>query len=144
MKKIVIILLSIFLGIPLFICAISFFTLLLGGMKEPSPEGIKTMVIKNESARIPLYMQEFENVFDIQIDSMVLTNYDEGYLVTTWDLNERQDNLSLHEQYRRGYKDKYIRKTKIGYVPVKRDLSGDGWDADWESTYRKINHSNQE
>ena len=91
-----------------------------GNAKVDKIESIKRSIIERERADIPLKIQQFEKVYGITIDSMVITNNIEpysGYLVTTWDLDEKQ-NLSPVELYKNGYKDKYVRKQKEVYVGI--------------------------
>lgn len=72
-------------------------------------EYIKHSIIERESAEIPLWVQKFDNVHKIRIDSLVLTQSKaqpySGYLVTVWDIDG-------------GYEDKYKRKEKVVYVEV--------------------------
>lgn len=81
---------------------------------------IQDCIVEREKADIPLKIQRFEKVYGITIDNFVLTNNVEpytGYLVTTWDLDEKQD-LSAQQWAANGYKDKYIRKQKTVYVEI--------------------------
>jgi hypothetical protein len=107
-------------------------------------EYIKNSIVERESAEIPLLTQKFENVLKIRIDSLVLTQGKmqpySGYLVTVWDIDEKQD-LSAQEWAANGYKDKYKRKEKVVYIEVdgirstKKDVS---WRSDWLTAYRSI------
>lgn len=92
-------------------------------------EYVKHSVIERESAEIPLWVQKFDNVHKIRIDSLVLTQSKtqpySGYLVTVWDINS-------------GYKDNYKRKEKVVYVEIvdiystKKKVS---WYSRWESAH---------
>ena len=113
---------------------------------EPNLEKVKSSIVETEIADIPLHIQKFDGVFDIQIDTIVFTNNIQpyvGYLVTTWDINEKQD-LSHNEWASNGYKDKYIRKTKTVYVPVTDVTINSGrnasisWRSNWISAYYDI------
>ena len=104
-------------------------------------EHIKHSIVERESAEIPLLIQKFENVHKIRIDSLVLTQGKmqpySGYLVTVWDIDEKQD-LSTLEWAANGYKDKYKRKEKVVYVEVERITSTKkevSWGSDWASAY---------
>lgn len=107
-------------------------------------ESIKRTVIERERADIPLKIQEFEKVYGITIDSMIITNNVEpysGYLVTTWDLDEKQ-YLSPLEMYKNGYKDKYVRKQKEVYVEISdiatKNNGNITWKDNWVKTYLSV------
>lgn len=114
-------------------------------LKKPSQEetiqSIKDSVLSKEKAELPLKVQEFERVYAITINDIVLTNnvepYD-GYLSTTWDVDEKQ-NLTIQQWVANGHKDKYIRKQKEVLVELSgiRTTSNGGslWQADWVSAY---------
>lgn len=92
-------------------------------------EYVKHSIIERESAEIPLWVQKFDNVHKIRIDSLVLTQSKtqpySGYLVTVWDING-------------GYKDKYKRKEKVVYVEVaniKSTKKKVSWYSRWDSAY---------
>lgn len=102
---------------------------------------IKTSIIERERAELPIKLQRFDNVYEITIDSLVLTSNVEpfdGYLVTTWDFDEEQD-LDAFEYAANGYKRKYIRKTKTMYVELQNiRIDDDGsveWIDNWTRTY---------
>lgn len=115
-------------------------------IEETDPiELIKECIIAQEKARLPLTKQEFERVHDITIDSLVITNNAEpysGFLVTTWDMDEKQD-LTTRQWAANGYEDKYIRKKKVMYVEVsyiRTTYKGEvTWQSDWFSTYLQVN-----
>ncbi len=107
-------------------------------------ESIKRCIIERERADIPLKIQQFEKVYGITIDSMVITNNIEpytGYLVTTWDLDEKQ-NLTAHQWAANGYKDKYVRKQKEVYVEISNiSLEKNGpitWNNNWPFAYLSV------
>lgn len=107
-------------------------------------ESIKRTIIERERADIPLKIQQFEKVYGITIDSMVITNHVQpysGYLITTWDLDERQ-NLSPVEMYKNGYKDKYVRKKKEVYVEINNITPQNNghvtWKDNWSSAYYSV------
>ena len=130
----------------LLLCTLSLFSC--GFQKKVYIEAVKETIIEGERAQIPLHIQEFENVFEIQIDSIVLTNNVSpytGYLVTLWDLNEKQ-NLSTQQWVANGYKDKYIRKTKTVYVPITNaivDMKNNTvqWNSGWNLVYYDVRKS---
>ncbi len=107
-----------------------------------SLDKIKECIVEQERSTIPLKVQEYERVHGITIDSMVITGtvmpYS-GYLVTTWDLEEKQE-LSLNQYAARGYQDKFIRKRKVIYVEVNNILTkANGkvsWQDNWDAAYR--------
>lgn len=110
-------------------------------------ESIRECIIQRERADIPLKIQQFEKVYGITINDMVLTNNVEpyaGYLVTTWDLDEKQ-NLSARQWAANGYKDKYVRKQKEVYVEITEiELSKSGevsWHDNWYSAYNSVKDS---
>lgn len=115
-----------------------------GNAKVDKIESIKRGIIERERADIPLKIQQFEKVYGITIDSMVITNNIEpysGYLVTTWDLDEKQ-NLSVNQWAANGYKDKYVRKQKEVYVEISDITSKNNghitWKDNWSSAYRSV------
>ena len=115
-----------------------------GNAKIDKTESIKRSIIERERADIPLKIQQFEKVYGITIDSMVITNNIEpysGYLVTTWDLDEKQ-NLSVNQWAANGYKDKYIRKQKEVYVEISDITSKNSghitWKDNWSSAYLSV------
>ena len=115
-----------------------------GNAKIDKTESIKRSIIERERADIPLKIQQFEKVYGITIDSMVITNNIEpysGYLVTTWDLDEKQ-NLSVNQWAANGYKDKYIRKQKEVYVEISDITSKNNghitWKDNWSSAYLSV------
>lgn len=112
--------------------------------QENTIESIKQCIIERERADIPLKIQQFEKVYGITIDDMVFTNNIEpyaGYLVTTWDLDEKQ-NLSTQQWAANGYKDKYVRKQKEVYVEVGNvtaTKNGEvSWQDNWSSAYYSV------
>lgn len=128
---------------------IAFWVIGIKGMNEttaeeikPDPiEMIKDVIVTQEKARLPLTKQEFDRVHDITIDSLVITNNTEpysGFLVTTWDMDEKQE-LTTRQWAANGYEDKYIRKKKVMYIEVSyiRTLpKGEvTWQSDWFETY---------
>lgn len=113
---------------------------------ENKIEGIKSGIVERERADIPMKIQQFEHVYGITIDSLVLTNNIEpysGYLVTTWDLDEKQ-NLTTSQWAANGYKDKYKRKQKTVYVEIS-DIKTSGrtmnWQDNWISAYMSVKDS---
>ena len=130
------------------------FILLFGlslGTKKAGPadaetlQAIKESIIERERANIPLKIQQFEKVYGITVDDVVLTNSVEpyaGYLVTTWDFDEKQE-ITTQQWAANGYKDKYIRKQKEVYVEltdIKASIN-DGeisWNDNWLSAYLHI------
>lgn len=109
-------------------------------------QGIKSGIVERERADIPMKIQQFEHVYGITIDSLVLTNDIEpyaGYLVTTWDLDEKQ-NLTTNQWAANGYKDKYIRKTKTVLVEIS-DITTSGrtmnWRDNWVGAYMNVKDS---
>lgn len=107
---------------------------------EKKIESIKNSIIERERAEIPMKIQQFEHVYGITVDSLVLTNNVEpysGYLVTTWDLDEKQ-NLSASRWAANGYKDIYKRKIKNVFVEIS-EITTSGktteWTDDWFSAY---------
>lgn len=108
--------------------------------QQDSSEQIKQSIIERERADLPLNIQSFKNVYNITIDDFVFTNNTEpysGYMVTTWDFDEKQD-LSPNEWAANNYKDKYIRKQKEVYIEVnnittrKNNVS---WYSNWQAAY---------
>lgn len=103
-------------------------------------EQIKQGIIEREQADIPLNVQSFKNVYDITIDDFVFTSDVEpysGYLVTTWDFDEKQD-LSTSEWVANGCEDKYIRKQKKVYVEVNNITTQKDnitWYSNWHAAY---------
>lgn len=99
-------------------------------------QDMKTSIIDQERANLPLLVQKFEHVHAITIDSMVVTNNVEpysGYLVTTWDMDEKQ-NLTTHQWAANGYEDKYVRKNKTVFVEVRNITTNKGtvsWSTNW-------------
>lgn len=110
---------------------------------EQGIEFIKCGIVEKERAELPLRVQQFEHVYAITIDSMVVTNDVEpysAYLVTTWDIDERQ-KLTSNQWAANGYKDKYIRKEKTVYVQVRNIITENGaikWNAGWHSAYYEV------
>lgn len=105
---------------------------------------VKAGIIEMENKNLPLFLQEHNTIHSIVIDSVVITSDMEpfsGYLSTTWDIDEKQD-ISTSEWANRGYKDKYIRKTKTVLIELDRlTIKKDGtfrWMTDWESAYRQV------
>lgn len=110
-------------------------------------ESLKSGIVERERADLPMKVQQFEHVYGITVDSLVLTNSIEpyaGYLVTTWNIDEKQ-NLSSREWAANGYKDKYIRKQKTVFVEV-FDITTKGrtmnWRDDWVSAYYSVKENN--
>lgn len=107
-------------------------------------QGIVESVMTNERAELPLTAQQYDHVYAITIDDMVVTNNVEpysAYLVTTWDMDEKQ-NLSRSEWAANGHKDKYIRKEKTVYVEVS-DITTDkngtiSWRTNWGGAYINV------
>lgn len=107
-------------------------------------ESIKRTIIERERADIPLKIQQFEKVYGISIDSIVITNNVEpysGYLVTTWDIDEKQ-NLSVNQWAANGYKDNYVRKQKEVYVEISNITPKTNgqvtWNDNWLSAYISV------
>ena len=92
-------------------------------------------------------IQKYEKVYGITIESLVLTNNVEpytGYLVTTWDLDEKQ-KLSTNQWAANGYEDKYVRKQKTVYVEIS-DITMDqegqvSWSDNWLAAYMNVRES---
>ena len=62
---------------------------------------ISAEILERERAKIPLRIQEFEKLHGVEIDSFVFTKTTEpyeGYLVTTWDIDEKQKTINLNEE----------------------------------------------
>lgn len=108
--------------------------------QQDSSEQIKQSIIEREKADLPLNIQSFKNVYDITIDDFVFTNNTEpysGYMVTTWDFDEKQD-LSPNEWAANNYKDKYIRKQKKVYIEVNNIITQKdniSWFSNWQAAY---------
>ena len=119
------------------------------GFNQPTISEIKHGIFSQEKQRVPLVIQELDRVYDIQIDSIVLIN-DEvepyyGYLVTTWDLDEKQ-NLSVTQWARNGYNDKYIRKKKqvlveVNSITFNKKEGSISWKSFWDSAYYQAKNS---
>lgn len=118
--------------------------------QEEKASYIQDCIVEREKADIPLKIQRFEKVYGITIDNFVLTNNVEpytGYLVTTWDLDEKQD-LSTQQWAANGYKDKYIRKQKTVYVEISNitldqegRVSWSDWSDKWFEAYMNVRES---
>lgn len=113
---------------------------------EGNIEYIKHSIIEKESAEIPLLIQEFKKVHKIRIDSLVLTQSKaqpySGYLVTVWDIDEKQD-LSISQLVANEGKDKYKRKEKVIYVEVDNIITTKtklSWNGEWTSAYNSIRY----
>lgn len=109
--------------------------------QQNKSEQIKQCIIEREKANLPLNIQSFKNVYDITIDDFVFTNNKvepySGYMVTTWDFDEKQD-LSAQEWAANKYKDKYIRKQKKVYIEVNNiTIQKDEvtWYSNWQAAY---------
>ena len=95
---------------------------------------IKNGIIKVETERLPLTIQECEGVNDIRIDSIVIINNVEpysGYLVTTWDIEEEK-----YMGIRGGLKS--FQESKTVYVEVNDieiNLRSYTWKTDWFGAY---------
>lgn len=112
-------------------------------------EEIINTITEREKADIPLLVQRFNGVNNITIDSMVITKDTrpyEGYLVTTWDYNCKEE-LSIEEWADNGYDElfKYTPKTETKYVKIiniMTKLNGElEWGSNWESAYLSIINS---
>ncbi len=119
--------------------------------EESDAERVKRMVVERERADIPLHEQEYEGVNSITIDSMVLTQTRPyaGYLVTTWNYNEKYERSDeeMDEEYRRtghigdlyGYREKsktvYVKIPEINLNRFNGDLS---WRSNWLSAYMSL------
>lgn len=114
---------------------------------EKNIESIKQYIIERETSELPLKIQEYNKVHEITIKDVVITNDCEpysGYMITNWDLDEVQRNLSLGQVAANGYADKYIRKQKEVYVELRHIMSSRGktvWVSDWDSAFRAVNHN---
>ena len=113
--------------------------------QEDTFQSIKECILERERADIPLKVQEYERVYGITVDDMVITSKIEpyaGYLVTTWDLDEKQE-LTTKQWAANGYTDKYVRKQKEVYVEIsnitlsKKDGSIT-WNNAWLSAYMSV------
>lgn len=108
--------------------------------QQDSSKQIKQSIIEREKADLPLNIQSFKNVYNITIDDFVFTNNTEpysGYMVTTWDFDEKQD-LSPNEWAANNYKDKYIRKQKEVYIEVNNITTRKNnvtWYSNWQAAY---------
>ena len=95
---------------------------------------IKKGIIKVETERLPLTIQECDGVNNIRIDSIVIINNVEpysGYLVTTWDIEKEK-----YMGYREGYKS--LQESKTVYVEVNDieiNLRSYTWKTDWFGAY---------
>ena len=119
-----------------------------GPKKDNTLQSIKDCIIERERADLPLKIQQFEKVYGITINDIVLTNNVEpyaGYLITTWDLDEKQE-LTTRQWAANGYADKYVRKQKEVYVEImniKTSKSGEvSWNDNWFSAYLSVKDSN--
>lgn len=110
----------------------------------------KDEILRTETAKIPLYLQDFPEIQTITIDSMVIISNAEpysGYLVTHWEMDVRvkptvEQLTSMH------YKDKYVRKNEQVLIPVDMEinysLTFDGikskvsWMSNWHQAYYQI------
>lgn len=108
---------------------------------------IQECIVEREKADIPLQIQKYEKVYGITIESLVLTNNVEpytGYLVTTWDLDEKQ-KLSTNQWAANGYEDKYVRKQKTVYVEISDiTMNQEGqvsWSDNWLAAYMNVRES---
>lgn len=103
-------------------------------------QSISAEILRRERAQIPLRIQEFEKLHGVEIDSFVFTKTSEpfeGYLVTTWDISEKQ-KLRYEELVANHYNEKYVRKKKVVYVKIDYISVGyDGlmWHSSWFSHY---------
>lgn len=110
---------------------------------ENEIQGIKDGIVERERAELPMKIQQFEHVYGITIDSLVLTNNVEpyaGYLVTTWDIDEKQ-HLTTRQFAANGFEDKYIRKKKTVYVEIFGIMTIGktiDWSDDWLEAYMNI------
>ena len=104
---------------------------------------ISSEILERERAKIPLRIQEFEKLHGVEIDSFVFTKTTEpyeGYLVTTWDIDEKQ-KLTNEELAANNFNYKYIRKKKVVYVHIEsiyesfEDLS---WRDSWLNHYYDV------
>lgn len=109
--------------------------------QQDSSEQIKQSIIEREKADLPLNIQSFEKVYDITIDDFIFTNNKvepySGYMVTTWDFDEKQD-LSTSEWIANDGKDKYIRKQKKVYIEVNNIITQKdniSWYSNWQAAY---------
>lgn len=101
-------------------------------------ETIQNSIVERERMDLPLIIQEFDKVYNITIDSMVITNQIKpysGYLVTKWDIGIKQETYS--------YQDRYIRRRKTVYVPVtdiivkRKTIS---WSIKWDYAYTQTKY----
>lgn len=100
---------------------------------------ISAEILERERAKIPLRIQEFEKLHGVEIDSFVFTKTTEpyeGYLVTTWDIDEKQQ-LTNEELAANNYNYKYIRKKKVVYVHIESIYESFG-DLSWRDSW--LNH----
>lgn len=114
---------------------------------EEKEDYIQQCIVEREKADIPLKIQQYEKVYGITIENLVLTNNVEpysGYLVTNWDIDEKQ-NLTTQQWAANGYKDKYVRKQKTVYVEISGitvDKEGQvSWSNNWLSAYMNVRES---
>lgn len=106
----------------------------------PSVDELKQGIIETETNGLPMTIQKMEGVISISIDSMVIVNNVDpyyGYLVTSWDVNEKHVN-SYEEHRRTNEYYSYKRVQKRMNVEV-RDIHVKGrkyeWRTDWGSAY---------
>lgn len=113
----------------------------------PSVDLLKQGIVETETNSLPMTIQKMEGVISISIDSMVIVNNADpyfGYLVTTWDVNEKHVN-SYEEHRRTNEYYSYKRVQKKMNVEV-RDIHVKGrkyeWRTDWISAYLQATEEN--
>lgn len=107
---------------------------------EKEKDYIKNIIVERERADIPLLVQRYDNVYDIKIDSLVITQNVKpyaGYLVTTWDF-DKDCGITFDEVRKR----KYERTTRTMYVEITNiEIQENGkvsWNNNWLSAYMDL------
>lgn len=106
------------------------------GNKEPSLDTIKACILNNETANLPLKIQDFHNVDNILINDLVITNNMEpytGYLVTEWDYTKE-----IHSK--RNFSTREEKAHEIVYVEV-NGIKKNGTSLEWVADWSKANTS---
>lgn len=100
-------------------------------------ESMKKGIVEKECAELPLYIQEFNHVSNITIDSLVFTSVEpyRGYLATTWEYEKLTEPTANN-----GYSMKYKKYTGTVYVELYIDAGYDSysWEAKWKKAYTDV------
>lgn len=113
---------------------------------EKEKEYIKNVIVERERADIPLLVQRYDHVYDIKIDSLVITQNVKpyaGYLVTTWDFDKEYE-IPIKERMLRsdGEYYRYERTTRTMYVEISNiEIQENGkvsWNNNWFSAYMNL------